>query len=238
MTRHILAASYTPFAKEAATMKEPGKASTAAVLVALVLAQPLFAQQQPPRVPVEARVRARVKVMVETINQRAHELGLVSVTDDPAVAEFIRKRMSAQLTEDFEKLYSINVEKIATQSSAPLLDHKTLADVTGDLKSRATRIKYNVLLLQVADKGEKIRYDLNPDQLASMLPELSRLINSFLDSPVFRVTSADDAALRLKAKRDLDGVIKLSEAINKIAKRSTRTTETRQASSLNSPNRF
>ena len=104
--------------------------------------------------------------MVETINQRAYELGLVSVTDDPSVAEFIRKRMSAQLIEDFEKLQSINIEKLAPQPSAAPLDYRALADVTGDLKNRATRIKYNVLLLQVADKGEKIRYDPNPDQLA------------------------------------------------------------------------
>ena len=62
-----------------------------------------------------------------------------------------------------------------------------------------------------------------PISSLSMLPELSRLIDSFLDSPIFRVASADDAALRLKAKRDLECIIKLSEAINKIAKRSTQT---------------
>lgn len=209
------------------------------VLALLVLAslpaypQPTLAQQevQPPpkKLPADPRERAklRTRFMVETINQRAHELGLISVTDDPNVAEFIRKRMSAQLSEDFEKLYSINIEKIGPQSTAPVLDCKSLAEVTADLKNRATRIKYNVVLLQVADKGEKIRYDLNPDQLTSMLPELSRLIDSFLDSPIFRVTSADDAALRLKAKRDLDSVIKLSEAINKLAKRSTKVAASR-----------
>jgi hypothetical protein len=165
--------------------------------------------------------------MVETINQRAHELGLISVTDDPNVAEFIRKRMSAQLDEDFEMLHTINEEKLAPHQSALLSDHKTLADLTGDLKNRASRIKQSVVLLQVVDKGEKIRYDPNPDQLALMLSELSRMINSFMDSPIFRVTSADDAALRVKAKRDLDCVIKLSEAINKIAKRSTKVASSR-----------
>jgi hypothetical protein len=131
------------------------------------------------------------------------------------------------LSEDFEKLHSINVEKIATQLSAPPLDYKTLCDATADLKTRATRIKYNVPLLQVADKGEKIRYDDNPNHLASTLPELSRLINSFLGSPVFRLSSPNDAELRLKASRDLDGIIKLSETINKISKRSTKTVASR-----------
>lgn len=209
-------------------MKEPRKAYAATVLVALVLAQSLLAQQQssykPPVDP--AAAPPRVKAMVEAINQRGRELGLVAVTDDPDQAAFVRRRRNAQLSEDFERLHSINVEKITTQSSAPSLDYKTLSDATADLKNRATRIKYNVPVLQVANKGEKIRYDENPD-LASTLPELSRLINSFLGSPVFRLSSPNDGALRLKASRDLDGIIKLSETINKIAKRSTRTAASR-----------
>jgi len=205
-------------------MKEPGKAHAAAVLVALVLAQSLLAQQsQPPyKPPADPAERPKFRAMVDTINQRARELGLISVADDEDMAAFVRRRRDAQLSEDFEKLYSINVEKIAAQSSAPSLDHKTLSEATADLKSRATRIKYNVAVLQVADKGEKIRYDENPDSLPSMLPELSRLISSFLSSPVFRLNSPNDAALRLKASRDLDGIIKLSDTINKITKRSTK----------------
>jgi hypothetical protein len=205
-------------------MKEPGKTYAAAVLAALLVAQPLLARQQQSsyKQPVDPATNPKVRAMVDAINQRIRELGLVAVTEDPDQAEWVRRRRDAQLGEDFEKLHSINVEKIATLSNAPSLDYKTLSDATADLKNRATRIKYNVLLLQVADKGEKIRYDDNPDHLASMLPELSRLINSFLGSPVFRLNSPNDSELRLKASRDLDGIIKLSETINKIAKRSTK----------------
>ena len=210
-------------------MKEPRKAYAAAVLVILVVAQSLLARQQqvPNKQPVDPAERPKVRAMVEALNQRARELGLISVTEDADQAAFVRRRRDAQLGEDFEKLHSINVEKIATLSSAPSLDYKTLSDATADLKTRASRIKYSVPLLQVVDKGEKIRYDEDPDHLASKLPELSRLINSFLASPVFRLNSPNDAALRLKASRDLDGIIRLSETINKIAKRSTRTAASR-----------
>ena len=211
-------------------MKEPRKAYGAAVLVILVVAQSLLARQQPaPKQPVDPAERPKVRAMIEALNQRARELGLISVTDDADQAAFVRRRQNAQLSEDFEKLHSINVEKIATQLSAASLDYKTLCDATADLKTRASRIKYNVPLLQVVDKGEKIRYDEDPDpdHLASKLPELSRLINSFLGSPVFRLSSPNDAALRLKASRDLDGIIKLSDTINKIAKRSTKTAASR-----------
>ena len=176
-------------------------------------------QNQGYKQPVDPAARPKVRAMVEAINQRARELGLIAATDDDDQAAFIRRKLDAQLSEDFEKLHSINVEKIAAQSAAPSFDYKTLCDATNDLKTRATRIKYNVTLLKVADKAEKPHYEENPDQLPTMLPELSRLINSFLGSPVFRLNSPNDVALRLKASRDLDGIIRLSETINKITKR-------------------
>jgi hypothetical protein len=209
-------------------MKEPGKAYSTTILVVLVVAQSLLAQNPPlsNKPPYDPATRPKFRALVDAINTRSRELGLIEVNEDPDQAAFVRRRMDAQLTEDFEKLHTINVEKIVTQSSSPALDYKTLADATADLKNRATRIKYNVPLLQVVDKGEKTRYDENPD-LASTLPELSRLINSFLGSPVFRLSSPNDVELRLKTSRDLNGIIKLSEIINKIAKRSTKTVASR-----------
>ena len=217
-------------------MKKYNALSNQSIMLALVVlalmplsSQSLAQQQQNQgyKQPVDPAARPKFRAMVDSINQRARELGLIAATDDDDQAAFIRRRLNSQLSEDFEKLYSINVEKIATQSSAASLDYKTLSDATADLKNRATRIKYNVTLLQIADKGEKTRYEENPDQLSSMLPELSRLINSFLGSPVFRLNSPNDAALRLKASRDLDGIIKLSETINKITKHSSKTAASR-----------
>lgn len=195
-------------------------------IVVLATLSPISARQQQSsyKAPVDpAAAPPRVKAMVEAINQRARELGLIAVSEDPDQAAFVRRRLNAQLIEDFEKLHRINVETIATQSSNSSLDYKLLADATADLKNRATRIKYNVPVLQFSGKNDKIRYNENPDDLPSMLPELSGLISSFLNSPVFRLSSPNDVELRLKAGRDLDGIIKLSETISKIAKRSTKT---------------
>ena len=187
----------------------------ALAVLALVLASPrtLFARQSTPssRENVEA-MKAKRRAMIETINDRARELGLVSVPDDEQ-AEFYSQRLERQLREDFLKLDSINAQKLAA------LDYKSLSEATADLKNRARRIKYNVPVLMVPGKSEKPRYDENPDQLPSMLPELSRLIDSFLGSPIFRETSPNDAELRARAVRDLEGIIALSDTINRVAKR-------------------
>jgi len=188
-------------------------------LVALLIdSGPSLMAQQVPANPKqkETILRLKASIMVDTLNQRARELGLVVATDAEQ-EEFFRKRLTAQLQEDFVKLGTTNVETVAVQAGS--LDYKSLSATTADLKNRATRIKYNVPILMTPAKGEKPRYQDTPDQLQSMLPELNRLIDSFFASPIFRENSANDAALRAKAVRDLDSIIVLSDTISKLAKR-------------------
>ena len=56
-----------------------------------------------------------------------------------------------------------------------------------------------------------------------MLPKLSRVIKSFIGNPALRVNSPNDAELRDAAGHDMEGIIKLSETINKIAKSLSKT---------------
>jgi len=197
---------------------------TLALVLLSSICTPAFAQQQPNtnKVPTDPALRPKFRAMVDAINQRAREQGLVSINEDEDQDAFVRRRRDAQLREDFEKLHMIGNEKLALLASAQYPDMKDLSDATADLKNRANRIKYSVPLLQIAAKGEGIRYDEYPNCLTTMVPELSRLINSFLGSPIFRLSSPNDAELRVKASRDLDAIIKLSETVNKIAKRSVK----------------
>jgi hypothetical protein len=199
--------------------------STCLLIFGLFACAPSIVARQAPvanKPSVDPAERPKFKAMFEALNQRAREAGLVSIADDPAQEDFIRRRREAQLTEDFSKLYSINAETIATQAAAPTPNYKALCEATADLRTRASRIKNGVPLLHVADKGEKPKYEENPDHLPTMIPELNRMITSFLNSPVFSVTSANDTQIRLKASRDLDGIIKLSDTINKILKKSNK----------------
>ena len=192
-----------------------GSVFVALAVWALVLASPgtpLAQQSSPPSKEREVIMRAKARLMTETLNQRASELGLVSVPDDEQ-AEFFRQRLEHQLLEDLMKLDSIHADKLAA------LDYKSLSETTADLKNRATRIKYNVPVLMASIKIEKPRYEESPERLPSMIPELSHLIDSFLGSPIFREASAHDAELRAKAVRDLEGIIVLSDTISKVARR-------------------
>ena len=155
------------------------EATLAFVLVALLInSGPSLMAQQVPANPKqkEAILRAKASIMVDTLNQRARELGLVVATDDEQ-EEFFRKRLSAQLQEDFVKLGTTNVETVAVQAGS--LDYKSLSATTADLKNRATRIKYNVPILMTPAKGEKPRYQESPDQLSVDAPR-TQSVDRFL----------------------------------------------------------
>ena len=130
-----------------------------------------------------------------------------------------RRRSATQLARDLEQLEQINASKIVPLASATTLDYKNLAQASAEIKTRANSIKFNSPFVLVDRTGEKIRYDLDPGQLSTMLPQLSRVLTKFVSNPVFRISAPNDAELLSTAAHDLEDVIKLSDAINKIAKR-------------------
>jgi hypothetical protein len=216
-------------------MKGPRKAYAATVLVALVVAwilsqpPPLIAQRasgvlpyppprsnqssrQPNASPIGADPRAAATGDGTAEHWRREKPG-----DTEAI--LLRRRVAAELAEDFERLRRINRERIVPLSSAASFDYKELSKAVGEINTRAKRIKDNSPLALKEKKGEKPVHDADAARLGSMLTQLSRLIDSFLSSPVFHVTSTNDDELRSAAGRDLEGIIRLSETINKIAKR-------------------
>lgn len=134
-----------------------------------------------------------------------------------------RHRLASQLAQDLEQLEQINAEKIVPLSSATTLDYKKLAQASAEIRARATRIKFYSPLALIDRTGGKTRYEAGANQLGTMLPQLSRAITSFLGNPVFRISAPNDAELRSVAAHDLEGIIKLSDTINKIAKRLSKT---------------
>ena len=133
-----------------------------------------------------------------------------------------RRRAKAELAEDFERLRRINKQTMPSLSAASSIDYKEVSRVTCEINSRAKRIKSNSPLMLKEKKGEKRAYEADAARLGSMLPELSRLIDSFLGNPVFYTASVNDEELRSAGGRDIESIIRLSDTINKIAKQLTK----------------
>ena len=213
-------------------MKKLGSTRTASTLfalvaLALILGQPSSATAQkrrpiPPPLPppgTEPRPDSQSSTTpnVRTIDQAALEMAiLMSKRWTVADQQREQRRIAAQITMDLERLAQLEAESIAP-ISVKSVDYKSLARATAEIKERALKIKYS-LPFPLKVKGEKVRREADPSQLASILPKLSRAIKSFIANPSLRVNSPNDAELRAAAGHDMEGIIKLSEIINKIAK--------------------
>ena len=198
----------------------------AATVLILVLSGPLAAQKarsdapptQPSTAPPSARSSSIGGPDAATTGQTFYDIEYLLLRRTPYMdAERNRRRAVAQLYQDFRRLKQNNSETISPFAGISASEYRKLSRDTEELRDRAMRIKYNIPFS--IKHREQIHYEGDPAQLGSVLPQLSHVIESFLGNPVLRMESANDAELRAQAGRDLDGIIKLSKSINKLAKR-------------------
>jgi len=129
----------------------------------------------------------------------------------------------AQLREDFSRLYELQQSQLLPTSPALALDNEMLLKSTEEIKTRAMRIRQNLLLmLAERDEKKKKEYAVTESDLRPSASELRALIHRFVNSPVFQVNRPNDKELRIAAREDLEAIIKLSDGINKAAKKLTK----------------
>lgn len=187
----------------------------AALALTLVAAELTSAQKTTPAPPASSRPNPVAPSDDRGTLERELQLSRQSKS---AELEQNRKRLMAQLEMDLVRLEQLNDEQIAPLLGATSPDYEKLSQAAAEIKDCATRIKYGVPL-SLKKKGERIRYEARANELGSMLPELSSVIKSFTGNPVFHQRDRNDAELRSAAGHDLEGIIKLSGTINKMAKR-------------------
>lgn len=156
---------------------------------------------------------------MESVNQRAMDLEMLSTAGRrESSAESSNKRLANQFIEDFDRLGKIDTEVLAPMSVAGSIDYTKLSQIAAEIKNRATRIKHALANFIESQKNVKNECAAEPANLGFFIPELDRVMKSFIDNPVFRVNSPNDAELRTAAGRDLEAIINLSEVVNKVAK--------------------
>ena len=123
----------------------------------------------------------------------------------------------AQIREDFWHIQVVNKQIAQAVVSGASLDPKFIAKSASEIKKRAGRLKYNLMLAEPEKdtKRPKAEVGTEPEQLQSSLSALSELIIGFVSNPMFQKANTVDAQLSAKARADLDGIIELSDGIKK-----------------------
>jgi len=125
---------------------------------------------------------------------------------------------TTELVRDFEWIHSF---REAYQDPHSIVANYTrLWHDAAELTNHANHIRLNVPFpLSRVDKKQVPVQNNGAEDLAVVLADLNAVITSFLDNPVFRMAPPDDKELRVSAGRDLQAIIKLSERVNKLAKK-------------------
>jgi len=137
--------------------------------------------------------------------------------------EKARKREPAELlaevNEDMAQLKALN-EEMSAQAAATdqELNYKAILNDLAETNKRATRLGSN-LALPPAEKDDKrtVVKDVGKGPLQPALLELNKLLDTFLNNPIFVDTGAIDMHLAAKARGDLDDIIVLSDKLRKSA---------------------
>jgi hypothetical protein len=124
-----------------------------------------------------------------------------------------------QTKEDFEQLQLINYRLSEMVAKSAALDYEQISKDAAEVKKRASRLKGSLLLLE-PDRGEKpqkSREERATEELKPAIGQLNELVNSFVWNPVFQHPQVLDMEHSVQARRDLEGIIRLSEQIHKRA---------------------
>ena len=138
--------------------------------------------------------------------------------------------LTAQIKEDFERLWNINSEMVAAASTDTGPDYMYVVVRTTEVKNRAARLQ-NTLSFPKPESDQKSKTNpvaQNRKELKAMLSKLDGRIVSFVTNPYFRNPKVLDNDLITRASRDLETIIELSRSIRKSAESLNRLLEKTQ----------
>ena len=147
---------------------------------------------------------------------QAREWALTHIPDE-VNKHFKKEQVSlfAQIREDFTRLQVINNEMMQAVFVKRNIDPKLIVTTTSEINKRASRLSESLVLPRIDDKAsvqkpEDTRNELN---LEARLLALDHCIMSFIANPLFKQPNVVDSQSALKARSDLNLIVRLSEEL-------------------------
>lgn len=131
-----------------------------------------------------------------------------------------RQSLFPQINDDFQRIQVVHNEIVRMLQSDKGLNYGRLADLTGDMKKRGTRLRENLALPQGEQTNPQAKHldTIDDQQVRKNIVALHDLVVSFVANPLFKNLGVVDAKVIDQATDNLDSLIDLSETIKKEAK--------------------
>jgi hypothetical protein len=156
------------------------------------------------------------KAQMQEMNQREmqlNNLGEKALPRDPKRAQ----AMMDQVSEDFQRILTLHNEIVRAVGANQSLSNKFVSAAMGEIRKRSVRLQSSLQLQK--PETEPDRQEAAPDtKMMSVKDEMIRLckqIENFVRNPIIEKPGTVDAQQLQKARKDLQSVVELSDAIRK-----------------------
>lgn len=120
-----------------------------------------------------------------------------------------------EIKEDFEQIQKINADLFKLISVKTPLNYAVVLKFVSEINRRAIRLKSNLFSAEPKPKKEaknKPQTVAEPQDIKTLVVDLDKSINSFVHSSIFQNVKLVNSEDSLKAQKDLETVINVSNA--------------------------
>lgn len=183
----------------------------------LLFAVPVFCQSAPASPPpVSSRVNTD-RVRQQDMSQREWQLRNFGTEPNAPKDRRQIEALMAQTEEDFTRILTLHNEIVRAISSKDALNHQFISEAMTEIKKRATRVQSS-LALGLSPDDAPVKEKVEPEIKDSLI-KLCKEIRAFVTNPMIENPNTVDAQQLIRAKRDLESFIQLSDLIKKDADR-------------------
>ena len=159
------------------------------------------------------------KAQMEEMNRR--ELQLNSLGGDKGHANDPKRSqaMMDQVGEDFQRILFLHNEIVRAIAANRPLTYQFISDATGEIRKRSARLQSSLKLQKPEPSTEPrgTETELNVMAMKDELVLLCKQIESFVRNPIIEKPGTVDSQQLGKARKDLQSIVELSDAIKKQA---------------------
>ena len=156
------------------------------------------------------------KVQMQEMTRRELQLNRLGSDKGPPNDPRRSQAMMDQVSEDFQRILTLHNEIVRAIAANRSLSYKFISDATGEIRKRAARLQSS-LKLEKPEAVTKNRTgpDLKLMQTKDELLLLCKQIESFVRNPIIDQPGTVDAQQLGNARKDLQSVVEISDAIKK-----------------------
>jgi hypothetical protein len=157
------------------------------------------------------------KVQMQEMTRRELQLNSLGEDKRPPNDPKRSQAMMDQVSEDFQRILTLHNEIVRAITANRSLTYKFISDATGEIRKRAARLQSSLKLQKPGPITENRGTDLNGMETKDELLLLCKQIESFVRNPIIEKPGTVDAQQLGKARKDLQSVVEISDALKKQA---------------------